>query len=81
MDKQTIEHFRDMESLFRQPGWMRLVHGWREELEAIPEACFHNAKSMEEVEVFRARYRLLHQLVNLDAETERLRVELIENDV
>jgi len=72
--------FMDMESLFNHPGWARLKQGWQAEFDALPQSSFYNAKSMEDMLADRTRLRLLHELLELPAQIERMKQEILEAD-
>jgi hypothetical protein len=72
--------FMDMESLFNHPGWARLRQGWQTEFEAIPQASFYNAKSMDDMLADRTRMRLLHELIELPAQIERMKQEILNDE-
>jgi hypothetical protein len=77
LTKKEKVFFRELDTTFRTPGWVRLAAGWKEELEAIPLNAFWNAKSMEELEAARIRYELLTSLVELPDHHDRARLERI----
>jgi hypothetical protein len=79
MTPEEAEFFRDMESLFLQPGWTRLVQGWVEELGRMPSIAFFSAKSMDDVLAARVRHETLTELVQLPEHIERLRAEVLDD--
>ena len=60
----------DLEVTYNTVGWERLMQGWREEYTSLPETSFLNAKSMEDLNADRVRYRLLHELLSLPQDLE-----------
>ena len=79
---QQKEYFAAMENTFRTPGWTLLRQGWQEELDALAERMFFNAKTMEDVNQARVRYGLLNELLNLPQmiEQQRTQIEDVEED-
>lgn len=77
LDKKETQFFRELEHTFGTAGWVRLATGWKEERDAIPEQCFFNAKTMQEIEAARVRYELLTALIDLPVHQERARLEII----
>ena len=60
----------DLEVTYKTPGWARLMQGWREEYTSLPETSFLNAKTMEDLNADRVRYRFLHELLSLPQDLE-----------
>ena len=79
MREEQKQFFMEMDLLFRQPGWARLVDGWKQERDALPEAAFWNARTIEELMIARERYALLDQLCQLpDAIAEQQKEVVID---
>lgn len=71
MRETDKQYFMEMELLFNQPGWKRLVDGWTAERDALAEATFFNARTIEDVMLARERRAMLEQLIALPDEIEK----------
>lgn len=85
MEEHVKQHFMEMEMLFNQPGWRKLVDGWKEERDALYEAAFWNSKSFEDVLLARERWHMLNQLIELretidEQKAAAERIEDVETD-
>ncbi len=72
------QFFHDLESLFRMPGWDRLVEGWQQEMQSLPEGAFWNTEHMKDLAEARVRWRLLKELTMLPESIEAQKAALLE---
>jgi hypothetical protein len=80
LDEKLQQEFNELERTFSTPGWHFLKNGWQEEYNALPEIAFENVKTMEELNEYRERRRLLHQLIGLPEDVAQRQEELLEQD-
>lgn len=78
LTQEQIAFFRDMEQTFMTPGWTRLVKGWKDEAEALPQIAFFSGKDMADIETARVRFSLLQELINLPEVLQARHQELLE---
>lgn len=80
LNEEQKAFFMDMESLFNHPGWARLKKRWQDEFNAIPQSSFYNAKSMDDMLADRVRMGLLHELLELPNQIDRMKQDILEAD-
>ena len=80
LSEKDIQLYTELEHTFNTPGWSRLVEGWKEEQAWLPEHAFYNAKSIEELELARVRYKLLSELISLADDIRQQREALEEGE-
>lgn len=74
-------YFRDMESLFNQPGWTRLVKELDASIDGVDVASFWGAKSYEEILVLRAKLEERRTLRDYPSIIEQRRADTIAQRV
>ncbi len=79
LTERQVEFYAAMEQTFASPGWVLLTQGWQQEYESLAENAFHNAKTFEDVEETRVRYRLLHELISLPETIEAQKHDILES--
>ena len=77
------DFYMTMESLFDHPGWARLVQGWHNEVQLMPEQVFYNDKLDAVIlAAARTRMQLLRELLDLPniLRQQRSEAELEQTD-
>ena len=80
LNPEQQQFFAAMENTFRSPGWTMLANGWREDQKGLAEQMFFGAKSMEDVQTARVRYRLLTELIQLPDVIAAQKTDIIEQN-
>lgn len=85
LSDDELSYFMDMESLFNHPGWERLIKELTAEAQRLPDVLFASAKSWDDVQAARERYKALQTLLMYPeiieqrrANKERERLAMIE---
>ena len=78
-EKQT-QFFAAMEEMFLTQGWELVTRGWKVEQDQQADRMFFNAKTIEEMNLERARYRLLDELIKLPVTITAQKTQIEEQD-
>lgn len=80
MDNELQQYFDDLENLFGEPGWARLLDDAREEMKGLQQAAIETSQSFDEVMYARGQYDVLARLISLREITEFTRAQHEEDD-